>query len=261
MADRPTRTDSGWEPRCHSGFVRFLEAIAEGSKGASLIEREGVVASVAPGSPERSLFNSVVYESRLALRDSLAEIRETYDAAGVNAWTVWVPEADAQETGPWLAERGHRLDGRPRAMLLDLGDVPDPEEGLEFTRSLEWPVLCAVNDAAYGYDEGSFEAGLGRRPDQSFRAYGARHNGWVAGVLASLLHDGACEITAVATLPEARGNGIAGRLLHRALADAREKGCEISTLQASEMGKSVYERLGYRDRGELQMWEHRVFPS
>jgi hypothetical protein len=30
-----------------------------------------------------------------------------------------------------------------------------------------------------------------------------------------------------------------------------------STLQATKMGFPVYERIGYRDIGELQMWELR----
>jgi GNAT superfamily N-acetyltransferase len=260
MDESERRTESGWEQRCYAGFVRFLEAIAAGSAGAELIRRDGVVASVAPASPERSLFNSVCFSDPAALRESVEELRKSYGAAGVNAWTVWVPDGD-EETAEMLAGLGHRLDGSPRQMLLDLGDVPRPGGELEPIRSLDWEDLCAINDAAYDYEEGTFRAGLGRRPDPAFRAYGARHNGWLASVLATLVHDGDCEVTAVATLPEARGNRIASRLLHLALADARDQGCEISTLQASRMGRSVYERLGYRDQGGLQMWEHRVFPS
>lgn len=260
MAEHENRTRSGWEKHCHAGFVRFLEAIAAGSAGAELIRREGIVASVAPASPERSLFNSVCFSDPDALRDALGDLREAYGAAGVHAWTVWVPEGD-EGIVELLAGLGHRLDGAPRQMLLDLAEVPEPEGDLEPIRSLDWADLCAVNDAAYGYEEGTFRAGLGRRPDPAFRAYGAEHNGWLAGVLATLVHDGDCEVTAVATLPEARGNRIASRLLHHALTDAREQGCETSTLQSSSMGRSIYERLGYRDQGELQMWEHRVFPS
>lgn len=260
MAGHENRTESGWEQRCYAGFVRFLEAIAAGSAGAELIRRDGVVASVAPASPERSLFNSVCFSDPEALGDALGDLREAYGAAGVHAWTVWVPESD-RETGQLLGGLGHRLDGTPRQMLLDLANVPAPEGELVPIRSLDWADLCAINDAAYDYEEGTFAAGLGRRPDPAFRAYGAEHNGWLAGVLATLVHDGDCEVTAVATLPEARGNRIASRLMHHALTDARKQGCETSTLQASRMGRSVYERLGYRDQGGLQMWEHRVFPS
>jgi GNAT superfamily N-acetyltransferase len=61
----------------------------------------------------------------------------------------------------------------------------------------------------------------------------------------------------VAVLPEARGRGLSGRLLANALADAAERGCEMSTLVATSMGRPTYERLGYRALGALQLWEQR----
>ena len=53
----------------------------------------------------------------------------------------------------------------------------------------------------------------------------------------------------VATAPEARGRGLASGLMRRALADGRERGNDISTLQATKMGRPVYEGLGYRAFG------------
>jgi GNAT superfamily N-acetyltransferase len=61
----------------------------------------------------------------------------------------------------------------------------------------------------------------------------------------------------VAVVPEARGRNIAGKLLGHALADAAERGLETSTLVATRLGRPVYERLGYRPFGVLQMWERR----
>ena len=37
----------------------------------------------------------------------------------------------------------------------------------------------------------------------------------------------------------------------------KARGCEVSTLQATKAGRPVYERLGYRSFGEIQMWERR----
>jgi hypothetical protein len=45
--------------------------------------------------------------------------------------------------------------------------------------------------------------------------------------------------------------------MRRALADGRERGCEVSTLQATKLGRPVYERLGYRAFGVIEMWERR----
>jgi ribosomal protein S18 acetylase RimI-like enzyme len=253
------RTASGWERRCYASFVRFIEAIPAGSGEGGLIELDGVVASISPQSPDRSLVNSVAYEDPAALAAAAEELESRYAEAGVRAWTVWVPEADAS-TPELLAGRGHRLDARPRSMKLDLSAVSERlDEDLDFTRSADWRVVCAINDASYeSIPQGSFEAGFGSKPDPAFRAYCARHEGWDACVLSTIDHDGDCGVYTVATLPEARRNRLAGRLMHRALLDARERGCRTSTLQSSPGGVSVYARLGYEDLGALELWEHRV---
>ncbi len=59
-------------------------------------------------------------------------------------------------------------------------------------------------------------------------------------------------------VPEARGRGLASRLMQRALWDARQNGCDISTLQATKLGEPVYARMGYQSHGALQMWEKRL---
>ena len=70
-------------------------------------------------------------------------------------------------------------------------------------------------------------------------------------------HGGDCSIWWVATIPEASGRGLAAGLIRRALADGRARGDEISTLQATRLGRPVYERLGYRGFGTIEMWERR----
>jgi hypothetical protein len=45
--------------------------------------------------------------------------------------------------------------------------------------------------------------------------------------------------------------------MHRALAEARERGLATSNLQSTKKGYPVYERLGYDPICRLQMWERR----
>ena len=87
--------------------------------------------------------------------------------------------------------------------------------------------------------------------------YVARHDGRPAACLGIFDHEGDAGVELVGTIPEARGRGLASRLLLKALADARDRGCTISTLQATRAGYPVYARLGYRDFGRVQMWERR----
>jgi GNAT superfamily N-acetyltransferase len=199
----------------------------------------------------------VLYEKPQALATARDELARTYDGAGIRAWTVWVPEAD-RASAEMLAAAGHELDATPRAMMLDLANLAEPDPGdLDWTAQAPLDELTRVNDAAYGDEPGTFARGIGTPPEDAWRQYAARLDGKTASVLAVTDTDGDCGVWWVATLPEAQGRGLAGRLLHLALAEARERGMETSTLQATKVGAPVYERLGYEDIGELQMWELR----
>ena len=50
----------------------------------------------------------------------------------------------------------------------------------------------------------------------------------------------------IATIASVRGRGYGAAMTRRIAADGAAAGCDVATLQASEMGHSVYERLGYR---------------
>jgi GNAT superfamily N-acetyltransferase len=69
--------------------------------------------------------------------------------------------------------------------------------------------------------------------------------------------NGDCGIYWVGTMPDARGRGVATGLMRQALLEARERGCETTSLQATAMGRPVYRRLGYRELGAIEMWERR----
>jgi predicted GNAT family acetyltransferase len=114
-----------------------------------------------------------------------------------------------------------------------------------------------LNNRAYGFGDSSFAQIFSRLGGPGVRVYVGSAGGEPVTCLVATDHDGNCEIDAVATPPEARGRGLSGQLLAHALADASERGCETTTLVATKLGRPVYERLGYREIGTLQMWELR----
>ena len=236
------------------------ELTARGARDSRVLKLDGVTAAITPAAPERSVLNGVVVEDFAKLPDQLDTIAADYEAAGVRAWTVWVPEHETA-TRELLASRGHKLDATPAAMLLDVAELREPRAGaLEpGDCSTDWDIEAAgsVNDAAYGDTSGLFARALGGLPSGHAHMYLARSDGRAASFV--VVHDDGsnCEFWIAATIPEARGRGLVSGLLHRALVDARERGCTTSTTQATKMGEPVYERLGYRKFGTIEMWERR----
>jgi GNAT superfamily N-acetyltransferase len=229
------------------------------AEGASVLRLPGVLGSVNPAAPDRSMFNWVIAEQPSRLFAVYDELAQRYEAAGVRAWTVWSDEHD-QLTADWLRERGHVLDAKPRAMAADIAALSLPPVGdLSWGATTDVSVVAAINDQAYDFPAPAFGAALVRNADPRWHAYVA-HQGdaAIACVLGFESEDGDCGITGVATLPAARGTGTASRLLAVALSEAAKRGAHTTTLQATSKGAPVYARLGYRDLGAMIMWEHRV---
>ena len=240
----------------HRSLVSFVRMLARGADDSSLFEQDGVSASIVPGAPERAVINSVAYRDAPSLRAAVDDLARAYAEAGVHAWTVWVPEGDAEATA-LLEESGHRLDSMPTGMVLELVRLAEPDlDGLDWDADAAVEDVTRINDLAYGFEVGTFAGALTRRPDD-LRLYQARVDGSPASVLATLDDEQDCGIYLVATLKEHRGRGLAGRLLHTALAEARKRGLRTSSLQATKFGYPVYERLGYEAICAIEMWERR----
>lgn len=239
-----------------------LRWLGSGHTDSEVLELSGVTASIVPAAAERSVVNGVAFESTAALAAAYDELEAAYREAGVAAWTVWTPDFQPDAVA-LLASRGHAFDGEPAAMVLDLAELDGPAPG-----DLDWDMRATpsevgeLNDLAYGHaaDEGMAVA-LGPAPEGlGMRSYGARVDGALACVLATLDHDDDTGIYFVATAPEHRGRHLASRLLALALGEARERGQRTSSLQASAMGAGLYRRLGYREHYRLLMYEHREGP-
>jgi GNAT superfamily N-acetyltransferase len=224
---------------------------AMGRGDARWVERDGIGVLVTPAVPHRSIVNSVVYQRGADLAGAYEWLEEQF--AEVEAWTVWVPETDA-ETAQLLESRGHVLDADPTMMALDLKTYQPTGPPADW-KPATVEELARINEAAYGWHDGSMERAINGAAldDDEFRLYITAD----ACVLCINDCDGDAGVMFVATLPEARGRGLAGGLLAAALVDARDRGCDLSTLQATKLGEPVYARLGYQRLGAIQMWEKR----
>jgi GNAT superfamily N-acetyltransferase len=233
----------------------FMRALTERAPEGRVVDLPGVQASVMPSLPERSVVNCVLYEDPSLLADSLEAIAAEYARAGVHAWTVWVPRGEPAATEP-LERARHVLDAAPAAMALELDEFErEPDPSLAYLERPSFAEVGRLNDLAYGMSD--FELGLDGIPTDGFHVYVALADREAVCSVIAYDHEGDCGIYLVATVPAARGRGLATAVMTRALADARDRGCSTSSLQATARGRPMYERLGYRDLGEIQMWERR----
>jgi GNAT superfamily N-acetyltransferase len=95
----------------------------------------------------------------------------------------------------------------------------------EWLESLITEEMATHPDAAVyvGYvDDGPVVAGLGIRSGRTIGVYD------------------------IATLPDVRGRGYGAAMTMRVVDDGAAAGCDVASLQASEMGRPLYERLGFR---------------
>ena len=230
----------------HSAFS------AMGRGQARWVERDGVGALVTPFVPNRSIVNCVICRPGADLEGAYDWLADEF--AEVEAWTVWVPDSN-REQAEFLQSRGHKLDADPAMMVLDLKSF-NPTAPLPEWKPALVEELARINDASYPWRDGSLERALleSAYDDDEFRLY-ITADSCVLGVNDC---NGDAGVFFVATLPEARGKGLAGGLLAAAMVQARDRGCDISTLQATKIGEPVYARVGYQRFGSIGMWEKRT---
>jgi ribosomal protein S18 acetylase RimI-like enzyme len=255
LGRRAARTMAGLmdEGALYERMLGSMEAFF-GRIAEAVLARDGVLAVACPSIPDQSVFNSVMYRDPAALVARLPELARAYDAAGARAWTVWTPRRDV-EVARALEEAGHVLDAWPEAMAarLDELDLAGGAEGLDWTPRGDVADMCAVLEEAFHWPAEP----AARRFAGMEHVYVARVQGRPVACVAALDRGGDCAIWNVGTREAARGRGLATALLRQALRDGRDRGCETTTLQATQMGRPVYRRLGYRELGPIDMWERR----
>jgi GNAT superfamily N-acetyltransferase len=65
-------------------------------------------------------------------------------------------------------------------------------------------------------------------------------------------------VYSIATIESARRRGYGAAMTARVVADGVDAGCDVAALQASEMGRPIYERLSFRTVVRYASWDDPV---
>jgi GNAT superfamily N-acetyltransferase len=172
---------------------------------------------------------------------------------------VWwaFPSARPSNLADRLEARGLVADGPWPGMTVATDGLiaPAPVTGLEirrvtgeadFQRYLDTfgPILAPSEAFRQVFATGA--RGIGFAPDAPEVHFLGLLDDEPVGTASLLTAGGAAGIYNITTVERARGRGIGAALTARAVGAGRERGMALATLQASTMGRPVYERLGFR---------------
>jgi ribosomal protein S18 acetylase RimI-like enzyme len=247
--------------RCYIAVARHVDGpgVAIGSFGNLVF---GVIGTDIPD------LNRIMSpdSERLPSPEAIDAVLERLRAYPAIAW--WIPpgpfQADLEERLGRLGLAVNPDDPVAPAMVAELDGLPDPVAirgvDIEVANSGDAAFDAAlVSGAGFGMpaamatDMAAVFRRLGERPDGPGRYFVARLDGRPVAAAISVLDDDAVGIYNVATVPEARGRGIGGAITLAALLDGRRRGATLGVLEASPMGRPVYERLGFRDVGDTRV--------
>lgn len=181
----------------------------------------------------------------------------------VSVFTWWTePDLNCSAWEPFLSRQGFGFSNDTPGMAVDLQGVNEPAQ------TADWLEVRKVTDEESLQTWAHiFTIGYGLPPAWASSVYEIwaklgldfptfNYLGYWNGkpVATSSLYFGAgvAGIYSVSTLPEARGQGIGAAMTLYPLQKAREMGYRIGVLQSSEMGYSVYKKLGFRHLCQIE---------
>jgi len=188
------------------------------------------------------------------------------------SWHVG-PSMRPADLGERLLARGFEYGGDDIGMAVDLSalsdSVPTPQ-GFAVERVRDEEGLAAwVATLGSGFGEGPVEAEwvggtyreLGFGDEGPLRHYLGRLDGEPVATATLYFGAGVAGVYFISTAEHARRRGIGAGITRAPLLDARDLGYRAGVLGSSEMGYSVYRRLGFEEICRIGLYERREAPQ
>ena len=222
-----------------------------------------VVASGRPLSSFNHVLGIALSGESQAIEARIDRIHQSLTDAHSTPATWWItPSTEPADLGARLQARGFTAAEREYGMVIETDRVAAPTadvEPVDEPASLdEWLEVMA---RSYGWaDRRRAEAWatLYRVPiDEGARPWWhvlVRRDGLPVACASLFTAGGHAFVTNVGTVPEARGHGSGTSATLAVVAIARDLGYRQASLAASEMGRSIYARIGFREDARLERW-------
>jgi ribosomal protein S18 acetylase RimI-like enzyme len=172
------------------------------------------------------------------------------------------PDTRPAGIGKYLAAHGFTYSGEGPCMAIDLQNMNEQNKAPTGFRIMEirdyaglrkW---CQIDTLGFGrpqHTEPSVVEWLATELNlkQPFKLFLGLLDGKPVATSMYYLGAGVAGVYNVSTLPESRTKGIGSAMTQRPLLEARKLGYRIGVLQSSEMGLTVYKRMGFKEYGRL----------
>ena len=251
-------TDSMLLTRClENTFERFRRS-ARAADDRLLVEKDGLLLIAADGLPW--ITNATV--TRVP-RDPTATLARasTFFAERALGWGLKAA-GEAAAAIAAAAEAAGLVPGErlPGMLLMPLAGEPPAVPDLEIRVVRDPRELAAFNaTSATGFGGGEDQFALIYQPAVLDAPDSTLYLGYLEGApVATAVRNTSHRIAGiggVSTIPAARRRGIGEAITWRAALDGVAEGCIASFLESTEMGYSLYERMGYRRVIDFHTWE------
>jgi GNAT superfamily N-acetyltransferase len=170
------------------------------------------------------------------------------------------------DMGERLLSRGFVLGGITAGMAADLSALEEDrplqsdliiEEVSNLDALKAW---CNVMTSVFEFPESAacswfrLHAAMGLGEDKPWHHYLAWMNGRPVATSSLFLGPDAAMLASVATVSDARRQGIGTAVTRKALHEARVRGYSIAVICSSDMGKDVYRQMGFEEICEMCMY-------
>ena len=216
-------------------------------------------------------FNGVMSSQPPVETDSafLEDCIQYFREQNVPVFTWWMEShLNCSDWEPLLSRQGFRLSNHTPGMAVDLQELNEAAQTVNGVEVREVTDEESLRTWAHIFTSGynlpaEWESSVCRiwaklGLDFPMYNYLGYRNGEPVATASLFFGAGVAGIYSVSTLPEARGQGMGAAITLYPVQKARRMGYRIGVLQSSEMGFSVYKKLGFRHLCQIEYFYRKL---